>query len=33
MKMALVKNLDNASEYVPIWAVTKERILALPHPI
>jgi len=29
----LVKNLDNASEYVTIWGVTKERILALPYPI
>jgi len=28
-----VKNLDDASEYVPLWGVTKERILALPHPI
>jgi len=29
----LVKNLDDASEYVPIWEVTKEMVLALPHPI
>jgi len=31
--LPLVKNLDDASEHVPIWGVTKERVLALPHPI
>ena len=29
----VVKNLDDASEYVPIWGVTKERVLAPFHLI
>ena len=29
----MVKNLDDASEYVPIWGVTKERVLAFPPQI
>jgi len=29
----LVENLDNASQYIPIRGMTKERVLALPNPI
>jgi len=29
----LVENLDNASEYIHIRGMTKERVLALPNPI
>jgi len=29
----LVENLDNASEYIRIRGMTKERVLALPNPI
>jgi len=29
----LVENLDHASEYIPVWRMSKEGIPALPHPI
>jgi len=29
----VVENLDDASEYIPVRGMTKERVLALPHPI
>jgi len=29
----LVENLDDAGEYIPVWGMSKEGILALPHPI
>jgi len=29
----LVENLDDAGEYISVWGVSKEGILALPHPI
>jgi len=29
----LVDNLDDAGEYIPVWGMSKEGILALPHPI
>jgi len=28
----VVENIDDASKYAPIWGMTKERVLALPHP-
>ena len=28
-----VENLDDASEYISAWGMSKEGILALPHPI
>jgi len=28
-----VENLDDASEYIPVWGMSKEGILALPHSI
>ena len=29
----LVENLADVGEYVSVWGVSKEGILALPHPI
>jgi len=28
-----LKNLDDVGEYIPVWGMSKEGILALPHPI
>jgi len=29
----LMKNLDDASQYISIGGVAKKRVLALPHPV
>jgi len=29
----LVEKLDDASEYIPVRGMTKEKVLALPNPI
>jgi len=29
----VMKNLDDASQYVTIGGVAKKRVLALPHPV
>jgi len=29
----LAENLDDAGEYIPVRGMTKEKVLALPHPI
>ena len=31
--LPLVKNLDDVGEYIPVWGMSKEGILALPNPI